>query len=105
MSVVTRPANEPIDGVQTLDPLKIVFEQMRAIARDAIELAPQVLAAVLALVVTFAVSKILQGLLARALRSSRLRPSLRTLFINVFIAFLPSLSSLFLILRLDSAIF
>lgn len=65
-----------------MEPLKILLNQLRELARSAIELVPQFVVAVLVLIATALVAKGIRVLLHRAIRS-RLRPSLRSLFVNL----------------------
>ena len=65
-----------------MEPLNILLNQLRELARSAIELVPQLVVAVLVLIATALVAKGIRVLVRRAIRS-RLRPSLRSLFVNL----------------------
>jgi len=65
-----------------MEPLKILLNQLRELARSAIELVPQLVVAVLVLIATSFIAKGVRVLIHRAIRS-RLRPSLRSLFVNL----------------------
>lgn len=63
-----------------MEPLNILFGQLRQIARSSIELLPQLAVAILVLVLTFGLYKLVGYLTKRALKRTRLRPSLKELF-------------------------
>jgi len=63
-----------------LEPLNILFGQLRQIARSSIELLPQLAVAILVLVLTVGLYKLVGYLTKRALKRTRLRPSLKELF-------------------------
>ena len=65
-----------------MEPLNILLIQLREFARSAIELVPQLILAVVVLTATWLIAKGMRVLVHRAVRS-RLRPSLRSLFINL----------------------
>ena len=64
-----------------MEPVTILLEQLRDIARASIELLPQIAVAVVVLAVTWGISTAVQALLSRVLDRSNLRPSLKELFI------------------------
>ena len=66
-----------------MEPIQILMEQLRGIARDAIALTPQLIVAVVILVVTFFLSKLVQTVLLRLLPKQRMRASLRSLITNL----------------------
>ncbi|MEZ5739947.1 MAG: mechanosensitive ion channel family protein [Burkholderiaceae bacterium] len=66
-----------------MDPINLLQAQATGIARDAIELVPQVVAAGVVLGMTFLVSWGVQSVLRRLFGRSRLRPSLRELLLNL----------------------
>lgn len=63
-----------------MEPLNILFGQLRQIARSSIELLPQLAVAILVLVLTVGLYKLVGYLTKRALKRTRLRPSLKELF-------------------------
>ena len=63
--------------------MSILLGQLRDIARGALESLPQVVLAIALLVATLLISKLVQGALQRALPRKRMRPSLRSLFVNL----------------------
>ena len=73
-----QPLREP-----SVDPIKILIEQLNGMARDLIALLPAIGVAVVIVVITYFVSKAVRAGLDRGLRRLRLRPSLKTLFGNL----------------------
>lgn len=65
-----------------MNPEKILISQLRDIARGFIELLPQLAAAVLIVILTALAVWLVKGAVARAV-GRRLRPSLKTLFVNL----------------------
>ncbi|MFD2740542.1 mechanosensitive ion channel family protein [Sulfitobacter aestuarii] len=63
-----------------MEPVKILLAQLRDIARSAIELLPQIVVALLVILLTWGLSKLIKYLIERTLRGTRLRPSLKELF-------------------------
>lgn len=63
-----------------MEPVNILLEQLREIARGAIEILPQMAVAIVVLLLTWAISKAVQAVMSRALNRSNLRPSLKELF-------------------------
>ena len=66
-----------------MEPVRILTEQLMALARDAVALTPQLLIAVAILVVTFFISQLVQKITSKVMPTRRLRASLRSLFINL----------------------
>lgn len=64
-----------------MEPVKIVMDQLRDIARASIELLPQVAVALAVIFLTWALSNLMQYLMRRITDRTKLRPSLRELFI------------------------
>ncbi|QYX58516.1 mechanosensitive ion channel family protein [Roseovarius sp. SCSIO 43702] len=63
-----------------MEPVEILLNQLRDIARGAIAILPQLAVAVLVILLTWLVSKGASALLARTLSRTKLRPSLQELF-------------------------
>lgn len=63
-----------------MEPLEILINQLRDIARGSIELLPQLAVAVLVLVLTIGLNKLVGFLVRRVLAKTKLRPSLKELF-------------------------
>lgn len=59
-----------------MDPLKIIFERISTMAKQAVELSPQILLAVMLLVVTWLIARLVVFVFRRAMRRSSLRRSL-----------------------------
>lgn len=65
-----------------MEPLRIVMEQLRDIARGGIEIVPQLAVAIIVLLVTWIIAWAVKNLLRRVI-GTRLRPSLQSLFVNL----------------------
>ncbi len=63
-----------------MEPIEILMTQLREIARGSIELLPQIAVAVVVLILTVALNKLIGFLVKRVLERTRLRPSLKELF-------------------------
>ncbi|WP_375279853.1 mechanosensitive ion channel family protein [Pseudooctadecabacter sp.] len=63
-----------------IEPVSILSQQLSAIARGAIEAAPQVVVAVFVLVLTWGLAKLARFVLSQVLQRTSLRPSLKELF-------------------------
>lgn len=63
-----------------IEPVSILSQQLSAIARGAIEAAPQVVVAAVVLVLTWGLAKLARFVLSQLLRRTSLRPSLKELF-------------------------
>lgn len=63
-----------------MNTLKILAEQMDQILRSMIEMIPQLLIALVIILITFGLSRLVRLVLRRSLARSRLRPSLKSLF-------------------------
>ena len=63
-----------------MEPVKILMEQLREIARGAIEILPQIAVAIVVIVLTAALSKAAKYLLTKGLKRTKLRQSLKELF-------------------------
>ncbi len=63
----------------SLEPIQILTDQLRQIARSAVELLPQVIVATVLILVTALVSKLVKSGLASVLRRTKLRRSLKEL--------------------------
>lgn len=63
-----------------MEPIKILMTQLREIARGSIELLPQIAVAVLVLLLTAGLNRLISYLVKRVLSRAKLRPSLKELF-------------------------
>ncbi|MEL6957948.1 MAG: mechanosensitive ion channel family protein [Pseudomonadota bacterium] len=63
-----------------LDPISILMQQLREIARGAIEVAPQIAVAIVVLLLAWVVKSIASYVLRKGLDRTNLRPSLKELF-------------------------
>jgi small-conductance mechanosensitive channel len=63
-----------------MEPIEILFEQLRSIARTSIELLPQLLVALVVLVLTWLLNKAVRMATSRVLGRTKLRQSLKELF-------------------------
>lgn len=63
-----------------MEPLNILMDQLREIARGAIEAAPQIVVAIVVLFLTWGLAKLAGYLLEKTLGGTKLRPSLKELF-------------------------
>jgi len=66
-----------------LDPIEILTKQLVQIGRDTIAITPQLIGALVVLVLTYIASRIVQALLQKLLSRTRLRSSLKGLFLNL----------------------
>ena len=66
-----------------MNSVRIIIEQLRDIARAALEMTPQIVVAALLLLATLLMSKLVQRALRHTLPRKRIRPSLRSLAINL----------------------
>ncbi|ABD52932.1 mechanosensitive ion channel family protein [Jannaschia sp. CCS1] len=64
-----------------MEPVTILFQQLREIARAGIELLPQIAVAIVVLLLTWAVAAGVKAVIGRTLKRSKLRPSLKELFV------------------------
>lgn len=74
-----------------MEPVKILYEQLQGIARAAIELTPQIAVALVVILLTLGLSKLVQYSASRIFSRTRLRPSLKELFtllLSIFVWFL-----------------
>ncbi|SEK42204.1 Mechanosensitive ion channel [Roseovarius nanhaiticus] len=65
---------------RALEPVNILLDQLRGIARNSIEVLPSLAVALVVILLTWLVSKITASLLSRMLERTRLRKSLQELF-------------------------
>ncbi|WP_224816492.1 mechanosensitive ion channel family protein [Hasllibacter sp. MH4015] len=63
-----------------MEPVNILLQQLRDIARASIEMLPQLAVAVVVLLLTWGIARGVQALLSRVMSGSKLRPSLKELF-------------------------
>ena len=74
-----------------MEPVNILLEQLRAIARTSIELLPQIVVALVIILFTWGLSKLLGYAVGRMLERTHLRKSLKELFsllLSIFVWFL-----------------
>jgi small-conductance mechanosensitive channel len=67
----------------TIEPLRIIQDQILGLARSAAALVPNLIAALLALALTFAIAAGITRLVARLLRRTRTRPSLQSAMVTL----------------------
>ncbi len=63
-----------------MEPVTILLEQLREIARSGIEILPNIIIAIVVLVAAWAISMGAHAILSRVMKRSHLRPSLKALF-------------------------
>ncbi|EFL89622.1 mechanosensitive ion channel family protein [Ahrensia sp. R2A130] len=63
-----------------MEPIKILLEQLREMARGAIELLPQIVVAIVVIILTWAAVKLAKYILGKTLERTNLRRSLKDLF-------------------------
>jgi len=64
-----------------MEPVSILLEQLRDMARDTIALLPQLFIAIVAVVLTYFLAMLMRNLVKRILKHTRLRPSLANLVV------------------------